>query len=485
MKILNPYKIALICAGLLLATGCERIENVQDNPNNPTHITPQYLLTSIETNAFNNVDFGAARASRHLTYVGGIDAQQYYNWTRASFDDYIRIKNLVKMEEEATAANAPVYKSLAKFLKSYYFVKLTETFGDVPYSEASIPETKEPKYDDQKAIFISVLDNLKAANQELRDSNELIAGDVIYHGDKLKWRKLINSFALRVLMDLSKKETDAEVNVKSRFAEIVNNPSQFPIFETYDDGAFLKFENVAGNRYPHFNDNDMNLAVYIEQSFSTKLKNLKDPRLFVFAEKMTNTIGANPADPFSYYDGIYASGDPGSNSQKASAGLASKIKSRYYNDPVNEPGMMMGYSELQFILAEAAARGWISQVANQFYLNGIKASMRFYKISDADAAAYVAQSSVQLGGNPLQQILTQKHISMFMNTGWQPFFDQRRTGMPTFNVDGAGVLNGGKIPKRWMYPDSERQYNTANLNAAVVKQYPTGDNINEIMWLIK
>lgn len=484
MKIPKQYKIALFCAGLML-TGCNRIENIQDNPNNPTHITPQYLLTSIETNAFNNVDFGAARASRQLTYVGGIDAQQYYNWTRASFDDYLRIKNLVKMEEEADAANAPVYKSLAKFLKSYYFVKMTETFGDIPYTEASNPEIKQPKYDDQKSIYISVLDNLKAANEELKNSSGLIAGDVIYGGDKLKWRKLINSFALRVLMGLSKKEADTDVNVKARFAEIVNNPSQYPIFETYDDSAFLRFENVAGNRYPHFNDNDMNLAVYIEQSFSTKLKNLKDPRLFVFAEKMANTANANPADPFSYYDGIYASGDPGGNSQKASAGLASKIKSRYYTDPANEPGMMMSYSELQFILAEAAARRWISQPAEPFYMNGIKASMKFFKISDADAAAYLAQPSVQLGTDPLRQILTQKHISMFMNTGWQAFFDQRRTGMPVFNTDGAGALNGGKIPKRWMYPDSERQYNTANVNAAVAKQYPSGDNINEIMWLIK
>lgn len=485
MKISKIYKVGLFSAVLLLGS-CQRMESLQNNPNSPTSINPQYLLTNIQIDAFRNIDMGATRASRQLVYVGGIDASQYYSWTRGSFDDYLRIKNIVKMEQEADKSGYAVYKSLAKFLKSYYFVKLTATFGDVPYSEASNPEIKQPKYDAQKNIYISVLDQLKAANNELKVSNEAIAGDVVYNGDKLKWRKLINSFALRVLMDLQKKENDPDVKVKERFAEIYNNPAEYPIFENYEDSAFLKFENVAGNRYPHFNDNDMNLAVYMEQTFVSRLKTLKDPRLFVMAEKMTNAASANPSDPFSYYDGIYGSGEPGANSQKASAGLASRVAARYYKDPVNEPGVMMSYSELQFILAEAAHRGWIKGSAQDFYEKGIRASMKFYKISDTEAAAYTSQPSVKLSsGNEISQIISQKHIAMFMNTGWQPFFEQRRTGYPVFNTDGGGALNNGKIPKRWMYPDSERQYNTANVNAAVAAQFPEGDNINALMWLLK
>ena len=485
MKNFKIYKI-LVLSALISLSGCQRLEQLQDNPNNPTQISPQYLLTSIETDAFNNISLGSARASRQLVYVGGIDSDQYYNWTRGSFDDYLKIKNLTKMEEEADRMDAPVYKSLAKFLKAYYFIRLSETFGDVPYAEASNPEIKQPKYDDQKAIYLSVLNNLKAVNEELKTSQDAIAGDVIYNGDKLRWRKLVNSFTLRVLMDLSKKESDPDLNIKGRFAEIVNNPAQYPIFESNEDSAYLRFDNVVGNRYPHFNNNDMNLVIYLEQSFVSKLKTLKDPRLFSFGEPMANSAGANPSDKFSYYDGIYGSGDAGANSQKAAAGLASKINSRYYKDPVNEPGMMMGYSEVEFILAEGALRKWYNGSVDDHYKKAITASMKFYKISDASIAEYLAQPSVQLvSADPLLQIMTQKHISFFMNSGWRAFFEQRRTGLPLFNTDGGGALNGGKIPKRWMYPDSERQYNTLNLNAAITKQYSEGDNINATMWLLK
>lgn len=109
----------------------------------------------------------------------------------------------------------------------------------------------------------------------------------------------------------------------------------------------------------------------------------------------------------------------------------------------------MGYAELQFILAEAAVRGWIGGNANAFYTKGISASMDFYKISNTDAATYLAQSELQLKtGSEIEQIMNQKHTALFFNTGWRIFYDQRRTGYPKFNTDGKGILNDGKIPKK-------------------------------------
>jgi hypothetical protein len=72
-----------------------------------------------------------------------------------------------------------------------------------------------------------------------------------------------------------------------------------------------------------------------------------------------------------------------------------------------------------------------------------------------------------------------------MNNGWQPFFEQRRTGFPEFETRGAGILNGGKVPVRWMYPTDEYNNNTINVENAVKNQYPGGDNINGLMWLIQ
>lgn len=84
----------------------------------------------------------------------------------------------------------------------------------------------------------------------------------------------------------------------------------------------------------------------------------------------------------------------------------------------------------------------------------------------------------------MNKILTQKYIAFFMNSGWEPFYGQRRTGVPTMRV-GPGTLNGGKVPKRWQYPLTEVQLNEANLNEAIKRQYPEGDNTNASMWMIK
>lgn len=305
-----------------------------------------------------------------------------------------------------------------------------------------------PKYDDQKSVYKGVLSELALANTELSKFNTSVSGDIIYNGDLLKWRKLINSYRLRILMDLSKRADDSDLNVKQSFADIVNNPSQNPIMEGSADSGALPFYNLVNNRYPYFNNNDLKTAYYMEQSFVDKLKKFKDPRLFKMAEKKTSTVGVMPDDPFSYYDGLYGSEDLGKNSTDASNGLASRINPRYFDDPINEPTLLMGYAELQFILAEAAVRGWIGGNANAYYTKGISASMDFYKIGSADAAAYLAQSTIALKPNSeIEQIMDQKHIALFFNTGWRIFYDQRRTGFPKFNTDRKGILNDGKILK--------------------------------------
>ncbi|WP_345989288.1 SusD/RagB family nutrient-binding outer membrane lipoprotein [Chryseobacterium sp. Chry.R1] len=484
MKVAKIYIVLL--TALIGLTGCSRVDDFHDDPNRPKSVDAENILPGIEVNAFSTIKAEAALASRQLTYINGVNAQQYYNWQRGSFGVYDNIKQVEKMVEEANKKGGKEYIALARFFKSYYFISLTETFGDIPYSEAINTANFYPKYDDQKSIYKNVLNELALANTELSNLNTPIRGDIIYNGDLLKWRKLINSYRLRILMDLSKKADDPDLNVKQTFANIINNPAQNPVMESSNDSGALPFYNLVNNRYPFFNSNDLQTAYYMEQSFVDKLRTSKDPRLFKMAEKKTSTVGTSPSDPFSFYDGLYGSGDLGQNSTKASNGLASRINPRYFNDPINEPSLLMGYAELQFVLAEAAVRGWINANANTYYLNAINASMTFYKISPTDVAAYLAQPIINLQpGKEIEQIMDQKHTALFFNTGWQIFYDQRRTGFPHFNTDGPGILNNGKIPKRWMYPSSEINNNNTNLNNAITKQYPAGDNINETMWLIK
>jgi hypothetical protein len=98
-------------------------------------------------------------------------------------------------------------------------------------------------------------------------------------------------------------------------------------------------------------------------------------------------------------------------------------------------------------------------------------------------------SNVTYKGNNadgLKQILDQKYVSFFQNSGWEAFYNWRRTGFPTsFVTSGVGLNAQGKIPMRWQYPVDEITYNATNAKAAIQSQFNGNDDIFSMMWLLK
>lgn len=472
----------------LTQLGCKKFSEFQTDPNKSTIATPDLLLNAVEQSAFQTTDITVAFTTRQMVYTDAVSLNQYYGWNRGSFNNFNNLRQVMKMEQAATSQNKPEYLPIAKFFRAWYFLQLTQMFGDIPYSQAlkGDENVAAPVYDKQEDIYLNILNDLKAANGLITASTPNITGDIVYGGNMQQWKRAINSLSLRVLMSLSIKENDTRFEVKKRFAEIVNSPSEYPILTGNADNAQLKFYDLAGNRYPYFNNNDIQTTNYMEETFVNLLKSLRDVRLFNFADKATK-FSALPVNDFNAYGGARGSAPVNENNAKTVAGEVSKIKPRYYNNPTNEPSIALGYAELQFILAEGVQRGWISGSASDFYQKGVRASMQFYGIDEATITTYLAQPAVQLAGaaSPISNIITQKYIASFMNGGWQPFYEQRRTGFPVFDTTGAGMLNEKRIPKRWMYPESELRLNQQNVSAAISRQYPQGDNINEVMWLLK
>lgn len=479
--------VFILLSILVIQSGCKKFSEFQTDPNKSTIATPDLLLNAIIQNAFQSTTIGAALACRQMVYTDASNPNQYYGWNRAGFDIYGSLRQVLKMEQAATAQSKPEYQPLAKFFRAWYFLQLTQTFGDVPYSSALKGDDGigAPAYDKQEDIYLNILNDLNAANSLISAGTTAVQGDILYNGNMQQWKRAINALSLRVLMSLSLKEGKSKIEVKKRFADIVNNPATYPLPAGNDDNVALKFYDLQGNRYPYFNNNDLQTADYMEESFVNLLKGLKDARLFSFADKAPK-FGALPASDFNAYGGAKASAPVNENNARTVAGEVSKINPRFYNNPVNEPSIALGYPELQFILAEGVLRGWISGTASDYYEKGIRASMAFYKIDPAAIDSYLAQTTVKLSpADGLRQVITQKYIAAFFNSGWQPFYEQRRTGFPVFDVSGAGMLNNNKIPKRWMYPESELQLNKDHVQEAVTNQYPEGDNINGVMWLIK
>jgi hypothetical protein len=185
-------------------------------------------------------------------------------------------------------------------------------------------------------------------------------------------------------------------------------------------------------------------------------------------------------------------------------------RKRYYQTYTAENTAQVGYQEMCFNIAEAANRGWITgQDAETWYQKGIKASQAFYGIKegantvtfqkpggtlaesvtysvDFNFATYYAQSSVKYasGTTGLNQILLQKYLAMYQNSGPEGYYNWRRTGVPTFHV-GSGTGNSQRIALRFQYPSAERAVNKTNVEAAITSQFGSLDDINAKMWLIK
>ncbi len=422
------------------------------------------------------------------------------------------------MEEEAAKSGEAVnpYSALGKYFRAVFYVRMTQRVGDIPLSEALKGlEVKEPKYDSQKEVYLQVLTWLDQANTELKQliaANDLsLGGDFYYNGDLSKWRKAVNTLKLRVLISLSKHDSDAELKVKQRFAEVMNNPAEFPVMGSNGDnmnyvynGSTQIYPTNPGNR--GFDKGRYNLT----ETYVKGLTDRNDPRVFVIANPAKAKINAGvSASDLAAFVGAPAGESLDDMTVKAGNGVYSFAnQKRYYTTLTGpEPGVQLAYWELCFSVAEAINRGWVTGDAKAYYENGIKASMAFYGIADgtqipvyesdndnqigtatASVTDYLSGTSVAYAGNNatgLTQILTQKYLAFFQNSGQEAYFNYRRTGVPAFHA-GPGTGNSSVIPKRWLYPTSETFYNESNLKAALQAQFGSAvDDVDNELWINK
>lgn len=485
---------AVFAAGLLTLASCEsNLDKINENPNDQASIDPKYLLTYVSKATF-QVDGDNMYASRMMIGTDGENKYQYMKWNEASFEVYSKaLLNTVKMMQEAEKIKNKNYVAIGKFLRAYHFFTISLKVGSIPYTEAVKGESgiTQSKYDSQDVVMAGILSELKEAN-DLINTNDKIEGDIVFNGDAAKWKKLINSFRLKILITLSKKTTVGSYNIATEFASIAGSQ---PLMTSISDNGELKFADVADSRYTMFNNSGYGSSLYMADYFINLFKDRKDPRLFTFASQTTGAKEAGKAiTDFTGYNG----GDPISpyseNAKLITAKNISKVNDRFYKDPTNEPSSVLSYSELEFILAEAAARGWISGSAKTHYDNAIKASFSFYQtyvknpgqyFAGFDVNQYLATPLVAYDNSaPLQQqvekIITQKYMTMFHQSQWTSYYDYLRTGYPNYPLK-----SGTAAPFRFRYPQSEYNYNSENLKAALTAQYGGNDNINSKPWWLQ
>lgn len=492
---MNNFKKIFLLIFVVAFSSCEDLD-INNNPNNVSETHPDLLLTNIITTAFQVQGTGGMYASRMIVQTDGESTSQFYKWDRASFDDYNNLRQVTKMMEEAERISNDSYLGIGYFFRAYYFYNLALIFGDIPYSEALKGETEniyQPRYSSQEEVFVGVLSELEKANSLLEGTN-IITGDPVFKGDVSKWKKLVNSFRLKVLVTLSKKEGSASVAIKSQFAAIYSSEA---IISAPEESARLEFVDVVDSRYTEFNSSGYGSGLYMASTFVDLLKERKDARLFAIAgqTKKAKEAGLTIND----FD-AYAGGNPiaayNDVNLVAAAGEVSKVNERYTKDPTAEAHNLLSYSEVQFILAEAALKGWIATASTEiFYNNGIKANFKFYNTyakgyedyyTTTEADLYILGDKVNFANattndEKLALIITQKYLTSFLQGGWRMYFDHLRTGFPAFPYLGSDTP-----PTRWIYPLDEYNNNSVNVTEAISSQFgPSNDGIRALTWWLK
>lgn len=500
---MKNIKIALLLVLASAISSCQKIDSLQKDTSAISNAKPQLILTGLLLNSSDSPWNTDQRHNQYMVLNFELYGTQSYGWSTSSFTEYDQLRNVVRMEIEAEKAGlvgAP-YLALAKFFRAYFFTRLTERFGDIPMSEALQGASNGnfvPKYDDQKQVYKQILQLLDEANTMLTPlvaDGAKVDGDFYFDGNLAKWQRLVNSFKLRILMSLSKRADDTpDLNIKQQFAAIVNNQPKYPLMlENADNFQLVYNGNNRTNNYPlwpadgvviKYDNRNTLAATYVNIT-----RNTKDPRLMVVAwptDSAKNSGDVNYAKKFTSYRGGNT-GDLQSTLQKQTVdGKLSMINFDYWMaSPSGIPCVQFGAYETHFTIAEAINRGWLTGDASEHYRSGIKSSMNFYGVKSEDIESFISNNAYK-GNNTdgLKQILNQKYVAFFQNSGREAYYQFRRTGIPVFNV-GPSNANNNAIPTRWAYPTSEYTVNEKNVKTAITSQFGGADTQNGIMWKIK
>lgn len=419
--------------------------------------------------------------------------------------------NLTDLTDIYTIASRPEsinksYQAISLITQCWAYSLLTDTYGDVPYSEANSGNkgNTQPKFDRQQDIYADMFAKLEQANSLLKESTDEVvpSSDPVYQGDITKWRRLGNSMYLRLLLRVSGK-AEVAANVIAKIKEIAEtNPQEYPIIENNTQTAKILWNGTNSSTAVYSSPfmagvraNDFRLMPICD-FFLGKLVTWQDPRV-------SPTLGTAGVPRWGIdrgpdgYVGIPSGYEPGSGVQ-IQAHFNSDLDAgriSLQTDPYT--GIIMNSAEVSFILAEAAARGWITSVpVENYYYKGMVDAINYWMPSyitsatDARFISYVTAAELtwdpnlplddlNLGGkSQLEMILLQKYYAMFL-VDFQQWFEYRRTGHPIL-PKGPGLVNGGRMPARLNYPLVTQSTNPTSYKNAVAAQGT--DDINTLVW---
>ena len=487
----SPFRLlalAVLVPALFLTACTDNFTSVNTNPVEPTAVSEDPLFTRSQRKAM--LSYVVWQRAEHL--YANMFAQHFANpipsfptdryevqnaWLTAYWDAaYSGFGKDIQQVINQTRGNTQKQDKLAQARIWQVFVmhRLTDFFGDVPYSQA-FKGNPTPAYDQQESIYRDLFAKLDTSVSELGGADQVSFGqnDLIYQGNAQRWKKFANSLRLRMAMRVS--EVDGDL-ARQQAQAAVNG-----------SGGLISSNDEAATMTPtgdNFSDGNPLALIMLFQhnraskTLTKKMKAVDDPRLKVYVD---TALASDFAGRRGYPNGLTPTQINQTDPDSAS------LAGPQFQDNTN-PISVMSHAEVKFLQAEAAVRGYISDDAGTLYRQGIEATMQRYGIASDSVNIYLSQPSVAWNSGDSQdekirKIILQKWLALFGRSGFEAWAEYRRTGYPdlqTIRAPDGGNTNG-VVPRRVPYPQSEDQVNTENHEAAVGR-LDEGDTYLSRMW---
>ncbi|MDQ1771409.1 SusD/RagB family nutrient-binding outer membrane lipoprotein [Labilibaculum sp. A4] len=484
------YNSLLLLGLIFIGFGCtDDFEEMNTPKDSVTEVEPRFFFSDMVQGVFanyqRNVNLYPDFYAQYWASTGAWAVSDRYeykdDWIGNQWKEHYTQFNLESNTVDAQFGDKPAYNdqiAIKNIWMVYWWSRMTDTYGDIPYFGVSNAETNA--YDSQEAIYDDLFLKLDEAIKSIKnDETQALYGeyDLVYKGDVAKWIRFGNSLRLRLAMRISniapaKAQAEAQAAIAGG------------VMTSNDDIAHVPMWSNGWYDYLH------QMAWYWD--------NIRVAKTFTNYLYGQSSVGEDPRAPrwLSYkvdgkpltkeaagkatYEGLENGLD--ASMPSSSAEVTGKATIRLENGFVEFSGdgdknamfcPVMYYSEVLFLQAEAALRGWTSGNANALYKQAVEASMDFVGVNAVDGDAYVAGLNDLTGSNEaqLKQIITQKWIANFPN-GIESWADFRRTDYPDLTLPYDGVSGNASVAadtyvKRVRYPDNQHNLNEVSMPSAL------------------
>jgi uncharacterized protein YcfL len=445
---------------MLMIAGCGQFGAINVDPNQTTYVVPSTLLT----NSLRSIS-GILGRTDELLYVQMWSETHNSNASRygtVHFDFYpwyvgplMDLEHIIQLNTGLeTKSNASVSGSnenqiaVARILRAYIFHTMTDRWGPLPYREALKGRNIwKPVYDAQEAIYYDLIKELKEAVDQM--TGPPVKGDFLLGGNMEHWKKFANS--LRAIMAMRMSNIDPGRARVEFIAAVADG-----LITDQRDNVMYPYQADAQNQNPWFTLFMTGPNYAISKTLVDYMKPLDDPRLGKFAD---------PAPFFGEVRGlVYGISSPGSIA-RGQYSMPNLISVRGQSTPLP----IITSAQMNFLLAEAAFRGWWEGDARFFYEKAISESMKQWGVyTVAGFNAFMQKTPVAWNEKDgLLRIGYQKWVALYLQ-GIEAWSEWRRLGYPLLQPAPSPLNQDGKIPRRHGYPTAERDINTPNYAHALL-----------------